>query len=126
MTSEKLNAFLASVYEAALRAGEVAADAVYGLCAEAERQGGALKRRAQAAAVEGELEDKLQEVGQLIYGTHTGSPSDSDVLDEKLREVDALQARLDELRADLPSRCPACGRKVRPGDRFCGSCGGKL
>lgn len=126
MENEKLGAFLSSLYEAALRAGDLAADAVYGLCAEAERQGDALKRRAQAAAVEGQMEEKLQEVGQLIYGTHTGSPADSDVLDEKLREVDALRARLDALRADMPPRCPACGEKVGPQDRFCGSCGGKL
>lgn len=123
MENGKLTAILAAGYEAALRAGDLAADAAYGLTRAAQAQAAAVRRRMQAASVEERMAGKLQEVGHLIYGTHTGEPADSDLLEEALREIDVLKEQLDGLRS---IRCPACGGTARPEDRFCRSCGGRL
>lgn len=128
MDNEKLNAFLAAARETARRAGTLAADAAYGLGLAAEKQAAAARRWMRSASVEGRMDGKLMEVGELIYATHTGTPADSDVLDGKLREVDELAEELKELRGSgrRAHICPLCGGKVRRGDRFCRSCGGKL
>ena len=124
MENGKWNAFLAAAYEAALQAGDLAADAVYGLRREVERQTAAMRGKRRAARLEQEVDGKLREVGQMIYATHTGHPTDSDVLEEKLREVDGLKAGLEDLNG--AAVCPLCGGAVRTGDRFCRACGGRL
>ena len=52
MENGKLTAILAAGYEAALRAGDLAADAAYGLTRAAQAQAAAVRRRMQAASVE--------------------------------------------------------------------------
>lgn len=126
MHNEKLNAFLAAALEAAGQAGSLAADAAYGVGQAVERQAAGLRRWMRAASVEGRMDGKLMEVGELIYATHTGSPADSDVLEAKLREVDELASELDSLRKRPGALCPVCGGEVQPGDRFCRTCGGRL
>ena len=74
---------------------------------------------------------RLREIGGLIYATHTGHPTDSDVLLERLRSVDALERRSARLsggkeRKRAPGCCPGCGKSTGPGDRFCRECGKKL
>ena len=88
------------------------------------------KLRFRAATLEGRVEGTLAEVGELLYATHTGSPTDSEVLQAKLEEIDALKAELAEVNSRLGREtakvCPACGAESRPGDAFCRNCGGKL
>jgi len=106
---------------------------VFGLaCEGAEKLAENVKLRCQAARVEGDVDGKLMEAGEMVYATHTGSPTDSQELLEKLREIDALKSRLAELNEalgrspeDAPT-CPTCGAAVREGDRFCRVCGKKL
>ncbi len=125
MQNEKLNAALAVACQAARQAGNLAADIAYGVRREAEARAAAARLRWQAAKVEGQVDGKLMEVGELIYATHTGNPTDSDVLEGQLREIDELKVQLDDL-SGAPGPCPVCGGAVRPGDRYCRSCGGKL
>lgn len=126
MQNEKLSALAAAAYEAARQAGALAADAAYGIGLAAERQVSAVRRQMRAAAVERRIGGKLAEVGEMLYATHTGTPTDSDRLEEKLREVDALTAQLDALQGKPAAVCGVCGGEIRPGDRFCRNCGGKI
>ena len=38
------------------------------------------------------VKTKLQELGELLYATHTGTPTESEVLFAKMEEIDALKA----------------------------------
>ena len=96
-----------------------------------------------------EINVHLKEIGQIVYNTHTGTPTESEVLFAKLAEIDQLNARIAELESQCaggqtacgeeadfvvedyqePSEtvaCPACGAAVRKGDRFCRECGEAL
>ena len=100
-------------------------------CEGAEKIAEGVKLRYQAARVEGEMDGKLMEAGEMVYATHTGTPTESEALVEKLREIDDLKVRLAELNETLGRKpegpfCPGCGEAVEEGDRFCRSCGEKL
>ena len=67
----------------------------------------------------------------MLYATHTGHPTDSDALLEKLREVDSLRAERARLEHLLDRRreeavCPVCGAPARKDDVFCRACGKRL
>ena len=108
MQNEKLSALAAAVYDAARQAGALAADAAYGIGLAAEKQVSAVRRQMRAAAVERRIGGKLAEVGEMLYATHTGTPTDSDRLEEKLREVDTLAAQLDALQGKPAAVCGVC------------------
>ena len=101
-------------------------------CEGAEKLADAVRLRCQAARVEGEVDGKLMEAGELVYATHSGNPTESGELLQKLQEIDELKARLAELNETLgrtPEEdpvCPGCGEAVKEGDHFCRSCGEKL
>ena len=108
-------------------AGTLALGALGLACEGAEKAVEAVRLRCQAARVEGEMDGKLMEAGEMVYATHTGSPTESEELLAKLREIDGLKERLAELNAAMGRRtCAACGAEVREGDAFCRECGGKL
>ena len=101
-------------------------------CEGAEKLADAVRLRCQAARVEGEVDGKLMEAGELVYATHSGNPTESGELLQKLQEIDELKAHMAELNETLgrtPEEdpvCPGCGEAVKEGDHFCRSCGEKL
>ena len=129
--NEKLQNLLELVRRTAWQAGDLAADAVYGAGQMADDLLSSAKLRVRAATVEGNINAKLMAVGELVYATHTGNPTESEELVQKLREIDGLKTRLAELNETLGRTpegpvCPDCGKAVGAGDHFCRFCGGKL
>ena len=88
----------------------------------------AAKRQLEIADLHAEVNTCLRELGELLYATHTGTPTDSDRLLEKMQEIDGLKARLRELEGEpvIHLLCPCCGSEVREGDVYCRDCGEKL
>ena len=114
----------------ALRTGEAAMDAACAVGSGALRLADSADRRLRIADLRAEIHLRLRELGELLYATHTGNPTDSDVLLAKMQEIDALKAQLRKLGGEqeiiLHVICPACGCEVEPDDVFCKTCGEKL
>nr|WP_325229355.1 zinc ribbon domain-containing protein [uncultured Oscillibacter sp.] len=128
---EKLYDLLDTLRTGAEAAGTLALGALGLACEGAEKAAEAVRLRYQAARVEGEMDGKLMEAGEMVYATHTGNPTESGELLEKLQEIDVLKAQLAELNETLGRKpenasCPGCGEAVEEGDRFCRFCGEKL
>lgn len=128
---DKIYDLLDTLRAGAEAAGTLALGALGLACEGAEKLADAARLRYQAARVEGEMDEKLMEAGEMVYATHTGNPTESEELVEKLREIDDLKAQLAELNETLGRTpegpvCPDCGGAVEEGDHFCRSCGGKL
>ena len=128
--NETFGKILTTAYGAAVRAGGAAVNVASAVGRKTGELADSAKLRFHAATLEGRVEGALAEVGELLYATHTGSPTDSEVLQAKLENIDALKAELAEINRQLgretAAACPACGAESRPGDVFCRNCGGKL
>ena len=128
---EKLYDLLDTLRTGVEAAGTLALGTLGLACEGAEKAAEAVRLRYQAARVEGEMDGKLMEAGEMVYATHTGNPTESGELLEKLREIDALKAQLAALNETLGRKpedavCPGCGEAAGEGDRFCRFCGKRL
>ena len=128
--NERLQELLDAVQRTASQVGGSAADAAYGMGKRAGELLSVAKLNIRIMDLKGAVGTALREVGEMIYATHTGHPTDSDALLAKLREIDGLREQIRRLeRTPLREEgagCPACGAPVRDGDVFCGACGKKL
>jgi hypothetical protein len=131
MMDEKLQAMLDKIRQTAGSAAEVAGDAAYGVGKKTSQLLSVGKMNMQIADLRSQIGQQLQEAGRMIYATHTGCPTDSDALLEKLREIDGLYVRIDELEKEIRQAekkapvCAYCGGRVREEDLFCRHCGMK-
>lgn len=73
----------------------------------------------------------LQRVGEMVYATHTGDPTDSGDMEEVLQEIDRLREELRRrerqrmvLRGRIP--CAGCGAMNDAGSVYCTNCGQPL
>lgn len=70
-------------------------------------------------------------IGELVYATHKGIPSESEELQEILRRVDQLYEEMDARREELRGlkgflTCPKCGTQNAPHSLYCKKCGKSL
>ena len=115
----------------ATQVGGSAADAAYGVGRRAGELLSVAKLNIQVMDRKGEVDAALRQVGEMIYATHTGTPTESEVLLAKLQEIDALRENIRQLEQEIArlqggAVCPVCGAKAQRGDVFCRECGGKL
>lgn len=129
---EKLQEILDTVQKTAVEVGTAAGD----LFSAAGQRASALlsvsKLNVRAADLKAQRSVLLQEVGAMVYGTHTGTVADSDMLLAKLREIDGVEQDLSRVNAEIARLrqnarvCPLCGADARSGDAFCRNCGTRL
>lgn len=67
-------------------------------------------------------------LGELVYATHCGNPSDSDDLQTILEYIDDLHDEIDGHEQQMKllrgiRSCPICGGETRPADSYCQHCG---
>ena len=119
--NEKLAQLLDKVQSTAIEFSDTAADAAYGVGKKAGELLCVAKLKIRIAETQAEINTALQELGELLYATHTGNPTDSEILLQKLQEVDALKAQIAGLEAQIRREeaahtCPVCAAPVREGD----------
>lgn len=136
---EKLQELLYQMQRTAAQVGNVmgsAAISVNQWATDIIRSG---KARAQILDLKTEVGVRLREIGELVYGTHIGEPSDSEILFAKLGQIDVLRGRIAELERQLEETreeepveaeavpvCENCGQAAQADDRFCRGCGARL
>ena len=129
--NEKLYELLEKVQETAVQVGDTAADAAYGVGRKAEELLSVAKLNIRIASLRADVNVALREVGEMLYATHTGTPTDSEILLAKLEEIDGLNTQISGLEAQIGKEraahtCSTCGAAAQDGDQFCRECGGKL
>ena len=117
------------VQRTAVQVSDIAVDAVYGAGKKAGIAVDAAKVRLQLLDRKAAVNVLLREIGELLYATHLGEPSDSEITLSKLQEIDVLKAEIAALEEKLgrkPETCETCGAVIREEAAFCEECGEKL
>ena len=116
-------------------AADVAADACADTARVAGRKAGQMvdvaKLNVQLFDLNGEFNDILRQLGQVMYTTHLGREAEGDPVSGLLARADETAAKVAEVKdriADLrqSQTCPACGAPCGREDKFCRRCGGAL
>ncbi|MDD3347580.1 zinc ribbon domain-containing protein [Oscillibacter sp.] len=129
--NEKLYDLLEKVQSTAIQVSDTAVDAAYGVRKKAGELLSVAKLNIRVADRKAAVNTAFRELGEMLYATHTGTPTDSEDLLAKLEEVDALKAEIAALQTQIGKEaaahlCPTCGAVIREDDQFCRECGGPL
>ena len=113
----------------------MAADVAVATARVAGRRAGQMvdvaKLNVQLFDLNGEYNEVLRQLGQVMYDTHRGRAPEGDRVTELLEQADERAERIAELKARIADlrqaeSCPHCGAPCGKGDKFCRSCGAKL
>lgn len=91
--NERLQELLDAVQRTASQVGGSAADAAYGMGKRAGELLSVAKLNIRIMDLKGAVSTALREVGEMIYATHTGTLTESEVLLAKLQEIDGSASR---------------------------------
>ena len=128
---DKVKNLLERVRGTASYAADAAADGARAAGKKARQMVDVAKLNVQLFDLNGEYNDLLRQLGQVMYDTHRGEAPENDVVTKLLAQADEKAARIAELKnriADLKqaATCPACGEPCGRGDKFCRACGKPL
>ena len=128
---DKVKTLLERVRGTASYAADAAADGARAAGKKAGQMVDVAKLNVQLFDLNGEYNDLLRQLGQVMYDTHRGEAPGHDVVPKLLAQADEKAARIAELKnriADLKqaASCPACGEPCGRGDKFCRACGKPL
>ena len=128
---DKVKNLLERVRGTASYAADAAADGARAAGKRAGQMVDVAKLHVQLFDLNGEYNDLLRQLGQVMYDTHRGEAPENDVVTKLLAQADEKAARIAELKnriADLKqaASCPACGEPCGRGDKFCRACGKPL
>lgn len=113
----------------------VAADACADTARVAGRKAGQMvdvaKLNVQLFDLNGEFNDLLRQLGQVMYDTHQGRSPEGDPVTQLLAKADEAAEKIAEVKARIADlrqaqACPGCGAPCGREDQFCRRCGAKL
>lgn len=89
------------------------------------------KIRVSIADLKAEVNLQMRQIGEMVYATHTGDPTDSDTMQTALEAVDALKEQIAQKERELLSIrgvtvCTTCGAANPVGHVYCSNCGQPL
>ena len=128
---DKVKALLDRVKGTANYAADAAADGARAAGKKAGQMVDVAKLNVQLFDLNGEYNDILRQLGQVMYDTHKGEVPENDQVSELLARADEKALKIAELKgriADLKQSqaCPVCGEPCGKNDKFCRSCGERL
>lgn len=128
---EKVKALLDRVKGTASFAADAAADSARAAGKKAGQMVDVAKLNVQLFDLNGEYNDILRQLGQVMVDTHRGQAPEGALITSLLNQADDKNGKIAELKgriADLKqaSSCPACGEPCGRGDKFCRHCGAAL
>ncbi len=113
----------------------VAADAAADTARVAGKKAGQMvdvaKLNVQLFDLNGDYNEVLRQLGQVMYDTHKGQAPEGDPVTQLLAKADELVEKIAEVKARIADLrqaqiCPACGAPCGKGDKFCHTCGQAL
>ena len=128
---DKVKALLERIRGTANYAADAAADSARAAGRKAGQMVDVAKLNVQLFDLNGEYNDILRQLGQVMVDTHRGQAPEGALITSLLNQADDKNGKIAELKgriADLKQAqtCPACGEPCGKNDKFCRSCGGKL
>ena len=113
----------------------VAADAAADTARVAGKKAGQMvdvaKLNVQLFDLNGDYNDIMRQLGQVMYDTHRGQAPEGDPVTQLLMKADELSEKIAEVKARIADlrqaqSCPSCGAPCSKGDKFCRTCGKEL
>lgn len=128
---ERVKALLEQIREAASHAAAGAADGARAAGRRAGQMVDVAKLNVQLFDLNGEYNDILRQLGQVVVDTHRGLETENAAVTGLLIQADEKSGKITELKgriADLKQSqaCPSCGEPCGKHDKFCRCCGGRL
>jgi TolA-binding protein len=129
--SNRTDDIINKVKAKAAAAGQVAAHAADITAQKAEKLFESTKLTFKLYELNGEIEEIQKKIGAIVYTAHKGGETNQQELDELLKEQDALNAEIAEVRKKIAAGknnkiCPKCGKICRNDDQFCAGCGSEF
>ena len=128
---DKVKALLERIRGTAGYAADAAADSARAAGRRAGQMVDVAKLNVQLFDLNGEYNDVLRQLGQVMVDTHRGEVPEHDKVSRLLAQADDAAAKIAELKgriADLKQSrsCPSCGAPCGKNDKFCRQCGRAL
>ncbi len=131
MMDDKVKDLLDRIRGTASVAADAAADTARVAGKKAGQMVDVAKLNVQLFDLNGDYNDVMRMLGQVMYDTHKGRAPEGDPVTQLLLKADDLSEKIAEVKARIADlrqaqTCPACGAPCGKGDKFCRSCGQQL
>ncbi len=128
---DKVKALLDRVRGTASYAADAAADGARAAGKRAGQMVDVAKLNVRLFDLNGEYNDVLRQLGQVMVDTHNGEVPGNDTVTRLLAQADETAAKIADLKGRITDlkqaqACPSCGAPCGKGDKFCRACGAQL
>ena len=128
---DKVKELLDRIRDTASAAADTAADTARVAGRKAGQMVDVAKLNVQLFDLNGEFNDVLRQLGQVMYDAHRGQPEEGDKVSALLEQADEFSGRISELKERIAAlrqsrTCPSCGATCGKDDQFCRRCGAGL